>query len=128
MSEERIKEIEFEITELQRDINKFDKTWDYQRPINEYQDATKEWYDQINILDREKRLLMIPEYEDIPSYGDKMSLIAFVVNVVDGNFIDYDGSGNYVKDEKMSNIGIYPSDVAFNSLRSDFDTIIWFNR
>jgi len=66
--------------------------------------------------------------EDLPTYGDVMPLTEFIENVECGGFIDYDGSGNYVKDGKMSNITIYPSDVKHNMVRKDFDTIIWFNR
>lgn len=45
-----------------------------------------------------------------------------------GGFIDYDGSGNYARDGKMSNISIYPSDVNRKAIRRDFDTVVWFNK
>jgi hypothetical protein len=68
------------------------------------------------------------DLSELPDYGDVMTLEHFIENVKDGGFIDYDGFGNYVKDGKMSNIEIYPSDVKHNMIRKDFDTIIWFNR
>ena len=72
---------------------------------------------------------MLPVFEnEIPDYGDVMPLKEFIECCKSGGFIDYDGSGSYVKDGKESNISIYPSDVKFNSIRTDFDTIIWYNR
>jgi len=75
-------------------------------------------------LEKEERLLRPLEFDNLPTYGHIMSLTDFV----DAEFIDYDGFGKYVKDNKMSNIEIYPSDIKNNLLRTDFDTIIWFNR
>jgi hypothetical protein len=57
-----------------------------------------------------------------------MTLKEFVSTCKCGGFIDYDGSGNYIKDGKMSDIDIFPSDVKTNLYRHDFDQIIWFNR
>jgi hypothetical protein len=65
---------------------------------------------------------------EMPTYGDVMSLADFIESVEDGGFIDYDGHGYYVKDDKASNIMIIPSDVKFNSIRKDFDKVVWFNR
>lgn len=67
-------------------------------------------------------------FDEMPTYGDVMLLSDFIDNVKGGGFIDYDGFGNYCRDNKMSNIEIYPSDVKRESIRTDFDTIIWFNR
>ena len=89
-----------------------------------------EWELQAKI-DRDKRMLMFPEYREndlIDEDDDVMSLEDFIEAVNEGCFIDYDGFGCYVKDGKKSNIHIYPSDVKHKALRKDFDTIVWFNK
>lgn len=79
-------------------------------------------------LNREKRMLMTPEFNDIPDYADVMSLKDFIENVECGGFIDYDGSGNYVRDGKESNITINPSDIRYGAIRDDFDSVAWYNK
>lgn len=125
--QKRIKELKIEIEVLQKVIDKKEEndpcdTWvafsAYMKP---------EW-DKLSMLDAEHRQLIEPEYSELPKYGDVMSLKDFIENVKCGGFIDYDGSGNYVKDGKMSNIDVYPSDVSKGRLRKEFDTIIWFNK
>ena len=71
---------------------------------------------------------MTPEFRDLSDVGDVMSLEDFVMNVKDGGFIDYDGSGRYVRDGKESNISIYPSDIRYDSVRDDFDSVAWYNK
>jgi hypothetical protein len=83
---------------------------------------------KIQKLSREKRLLMIPEFEDVPNYGDMMTLNEFIKNCKSGGFIDSDGYGNYIRDDKMSDINIYPSDIRENKYRTDFTHIVWFNK
>lgn len=79
---------------------------------------------------RRKRRMIQPvgELEDIPKYGDVMSLREFIENVKAGGFIDYDGYGNYIQGDKMTEIEIHPSDVKAGCVRKEFDRIIWFNR
>lgn len=96
--------------------------------LDKYLEAIEPYREVLAALSRKKRLIMPYELDDMPDYGDVMSLNDFIETVRDGGFIDYDGSGNYVKDGKMSNIDIYPSDVEYGAIRKDFDTIIWFNR
>ena len=96
----------------------FQELEDYMGPVNE----------KVSILSREFRMLLVPEFDELPKYGNVMSLESFIENCNDGRFTNYDGFGNYVKDGKESNIKIYPSDVRYGTIRSDFDTIIWFNR
>ena len=84
--------------------------------------------DVLNELDSQMRMIQPPEYSELPDYGEVMSLDEFISNCNDGGFIDYDGSGNYVKDGKKSNITIYHSDVKNGNIRNDFDSVIWFNR
>lgn len=74
------------------------------------------------------RMVKTPKFSELPSHGHIMSLDDFIDIVKSGGFIDYDGSGNYVKDGLESDITIYPSDVKNNAIRIDFDTIVWYNR
>jgi hypothetical protein len=62
------------------------------------------------------------------SCGDRMTIEDFKDAVECGCFIDYDGFGTYIMDEKMSNIDIYPSDVKTGMIRKEFKEIIWFNK
>lgn len=94
----------------------------------EFQERLKPVSEKVSEINRKLRLIREPQYSDLPNYGDVMTLKDFIKNVKSGGFIDYDGSGNYVKGDKMSDITIYPSDVKNKSIRKDFDTIIWFNR
>jgi len=57
-----------------------------------------------------------------------MTVEDFVECVVSGGFIDYDGSGTYVKDGRLTNITINPSDVRHDAIRKEFTEIVWFNR
>jgi hypothetical protein len=127
--DERLKEIETLIDYYEAVINKKDETWNNSKPFEEYwKHVQQPERNKIYKLDREKRMIMPYELHEIPSYGDVMSLKDFIECVNDGGFIDYDGHGYYVKDDKESNIMIVPSDVKYNSVRKDFDTIVWFNR
>lgn len=86
-------------------------------------------WDKQQKLDRELRLLMIPEFTRDVEEGDHvMKLKDFILHVKHGMFIDYDGFGHYVRDGKVSNIDIYPSDIDYDSIRDDFDMIVWFNK
>jgi hypothetical protein len=93
-----------------------------------YQEAIEPFSDKLDELSREKRMIMPYELQDIPNNSDVMSLNAFIEAVKDGWFIDYDGSGNYVKDGKMTDIEICPSDVEYDAIRREFDKIVWFNK
>jgi len=132
----RIEQIKIEIDLIEKEIEEAEKSWDFSKVdpedfINvwkEYCESMKPYNKKYNSLNRELRTIIDYKLEDLPTYGDVMSLEHFIENVKCGGFIDYDGFGNYVKDGKMSNIEIYPSDVKYNMIRKDFDTIIWFNR
>lgn len=84
--------------------------------------------DRVSELGRKIRMLKEPTFSDLPDFGTVMSLNEFIECVKSGGFIDYDGYGYYVKDGKESDIVIVPSDLEANSIRKDFDQIIWFNR
>ena len=131
-NQKRIQEIEAEMSEVHNRLHvkqqgkKFDTS---SKGFQEYLDFINPETERLAELRREKQMLKTPELKrDIPEYGDVMSLQDFVDAVKDGGFIDYDGSGEYVKDGKMSGIAIHPSDVQYGAVRDDFDTIVWFNR
>jgi hypothetical protein len=83
---------------------------------------------RIDELSRKMRLIQIPEFQEIPDYGDVMTLEDFVECCKDGGFIDYDGSGNYATEDKMTDIKVYPNDIITNMYRKDFPKVVWFNR
>lgn len=98
------------------------------RSWDEFLEYAKTEIKKLGELSREKRMIMPYKMEEIPDYGDVMTLIDFIGCVDDGGFIDYDGYGYYAKDNMMSNVTIIPSDVKHKSIRKDFDTVVWFNR
>ncbi len=72
-------------------------------------------------------------YEDDVNFtnvcdGPITRLNEFIEQVKQGYFIDYDGYGCYVKDNKVTNIEILPSDIKYNAIRKEFNTIVWFNK
>jgi len=79
-------------------------------------------------ITRTKRFIMPYELSDIPEYGHVMSMDEFLDDVKCGGFIDYDGFGKYVKDNKSTNVTIYPSDVKNGLIRTEFTEMVWFNR
>ena len=119
----REKTREKELADPYRGMKDFAKSWDlYSKYMKPYWEAQRK-------LDRERRMLITPEFtRDCEKDDDVMSLKDFIEAVKDGCFIDYDGFGHYVRDGKMSNIDIYPSDIQYDSIRDDFDTIVWFNK
>lgn len=124
----RLEEIEKRGKELYSIIAEKDKNWDFSKDWYDYQEYLSEEQDELSDLDREKRMIMPYTLENIPNYGDVMTLKEFIKAVKDGWFIDYDGSGNYIEFDKMTNISIYPSDVEHRSIRKQFEKIIWFNK
>lgn len=65
--------------------------------------------------------------EQIPNFGELMTVKEFINSCKEGWFIDYDGHGHPVKDNKMDDsICIYPSQLVL--IPKDATHIIWFNR
>ena len=126
----RLQEIESEIKDLRKIIQEKEE----KDPTNswpEFSNYMKPEWDKLANLEREQRMLIIPDFDKEiigPEYGDLMSIKDFIDSVKKGGFIDSDGYGNYVRDGKRSNITIHPSDIQYNAIRTDFDTIIWFNK
>lgn len=124
----RLEEIDLELEELDKIIELKESVWDNSKPWEEYDEYLRPENRKISELGRERRMIMPYELDELPTYGDVMSLEDFIEYAKNGMFIDYDGSGDYVKNGKRTNISIYPSDVMAGMIRKDFDTIIWFNR
>ena len=135
---EKIEEIEPIVEKLEKE---FDKKWfeDFKGEglgnvpsFNEYWDKKQKAlhpHGQIlTSLRTAARMCMPFELDELPDYGDVMSLEEFKANVESGWFIDYDGYGYYVLDGKETNIYIYPSDIKKGNIREEFDTIVWYNR
>lgn len=97
-------------------------------------DVACKWYDNQNVvsecaeLSREIRVLENYELEPFPEYGTLMSLEEFIAYCKTGFLVNYDGTGKYATEDKMSNIYILPSDVVSGTYRKDFSHVIWFNR
>jgi hypothetical protein len=96
---------------------------------DQFSDYMSETSDEVERISREYRLVQTPVFGEEPDAdADVMSIKDFIDCCNDGGFIDYDGFGEYMKDGKLSDITIYPSDVTHNMVRKDFDTIVWYNR
>mgnify|MGYP000845426080 CR=1 FL=1 len=64
--------------------------------------------------------------EEIPDYGDLMTVENFKESVKYGALIDYDGHGLVVKDRKMAKWVMYPS-IA-HLIPEDATHVMWFNK
>ena len=98
------------------------------KSFTEWKNAEAPFTNKLDELNREKRMIKPYELSELPDFGSVMTLKEFIERCGDGGFIDYDGHGCYVKDEKKTNIVIYPSDIKHNSIREEFNKIIWFNK
>lgn len=95
----------------------------------EYQEALEPFVKKCAIASRNYRMVKTPILkDDVPDFGDVMSLEHFISCCKLGGFIDYDGDGEYIKDGKLSGITIRPSDIKHNAVRKEFNQIVWFNR
>jgi hypothetical protein len=72
------------------------------------------------------------ELEELPNYGDLITMKNFIRYCVNGWFIDYDGHGRYVVDvdgkKMMTNLYVHPSEVLDNSYKQKYKFVMWFNR
>lgn len=127
--------MENKIKNLKEKLEKAEKEYDEvfsKLPPNldwdEFNARLRPYDNKITKLNRELALIKIPNFTKIPNYGDRMTIKSFIQRVKNGVFINYDGFGKYVRDDKMSDIIIRPSDVLSKQIREDFDEIIWFNQ
>ena len=63
---------------------------------------------------------------EIPKYADVISVEDFINYCNSNFFIDYDGHGNLVKGNKMSNVCIVPS--TRHLIPDECTHIAWFNK
>lgn len=128
--EERVEKLEKEISEIEKFLSsKDDEFIGKTKSFNEYSEKRRPYTSKIARLDRQRRLIMPAVAQGkVENSDDIMSIEHFIVNCKCGGFIDYDGFGRYVKDGIEYNVEIIPSDVKHNSIRKDFNSIVWYNR
>ena len=69
-----------------------------------------------------------PMLVEIPDYGDKMTVDAYLYAVDCGMFIDYDGNGHIIRGDKMSyEVSIRPSNNG-TDIPEGITHIMWFNK
>jgi hypothetical protein len=116
---------------LKKIIDEKYKKFDYIncKSFKELEDFLEPESTQLSEINRQIRFQKTDyKLSDIPKYGDVMTLKVFIECCLDGGFIDYDGSGNYIQGDKMTDLKILPSDIKNNLYKKEFDKIIWFNR
>ena len=128
MKTNKLRLLDKKIKRMRKKLKRKDNKWDYSRPWSEYINHTAPERDKLQDYGRRLRFIKSYKLNELPDFGNVMSLDDFIAHVECGGFIDSDGFGYYVKDGKESDIEIYPSDVLHKMLRADFDTIIWFNK
>lgn len=125
--EKRLKEIEERLKELRRQAD-FLFNLDY-KEYSEFEERARPIMKSMVDLGREQRMLIDFELEDEVGPDDHLMTIEdFIDSCKCGAFIDYDGYGDYVKDNRKSNITIQPSDIAANCIRPEFTHVVWYNR
>lgn len=96
-----------------------------------------EWYKnhpilkEYNKIYREYKLIKTPILSDMSDLDKKchMKFKEFEKYCKIGPmFSDYDGSGVYATKDKVSDIGIRPSDIVSGVYRKDFDYVCWYNK
>ena len=127
---ENYKKLEKQIEELEVILEEKDKNWDWSAdlPYGEYCNYMQPERKKIAELDRKLRLIRPYELSELSNFGDIIMLNDFIEACKAGLFFNSDGFGKYVKDDMETDIEIYPSDIKHNSIRKEFDTIIWFNK
>lgn len=66
--------------------------------------------------------------EDIPEYGDKMTVAEFLYAANTELFIDSDGIGYYATKDKLTRIVARPSDLSMGIIDNRWSHVIWFNK
>ena len=109
----------------------YDKKWDTAPAgldFKQFQEYFKPETTELGEISRKIRLVQEYKLDEIPDYGDVMSLEDFKACVESGGFIDSDGFGKYARDGKESDIEIRPSDIRYDMVRTDFDLVVWYNK
>jgi hypothetical protein len=127
--EDKITQLKAEIANYERLLHIAINSGSKYDTYDEYEIAIAPFQAKLRSLDRELRMIMPYELmNEIADDDDVMTIKEFINAVKSGGFIDYDGYGRYVKDGKKTNITILPSDVKYQAIRKDFNTIVWFNK
>jgi hypothetical protein len=129
--EDRVKHIMEEIIKTEKIISKMIETsTDKYKDYEEFEKALAPYQRDVRNFERELRMIMPCKSDGAPITKDDciMTVAEFIEDVKSGCLIDYDGWGYYVKDDKKTNIMIFPSDVKYNAIRKEFDTIVWYNK
>lgn len=95
---------------------------------NNYLINTKSLREEVSSIQYQIDILEPSIFEDIPEYGDHMTMEDFKGYCESGMFIDYDGSGNYATADKMTQKTISPSDFEEGLIIRNFTHVVWFNR
>ena len=126
---DRITELKAEIAKQERLLHIAIGSGSKYDTYDEYEIAIAPFQAKLRALDRELRMILPCELIDkIDAADDVMTIKEFTNAVKSGIFIDTDGYGRYVKDNKKTNITILPSDVKYQAIRKDFNIIVWFNK
>ncbi len=118
-------------TQMEKAMAEHDKVFDSLPSgldYHEFQSRLAPTEGKVAELSRKIRLIQSYTLEDLDEHNDVMTLQEFIECCKCGGFIDYDGHGYYVKGDKRTNIQICPSDVAHESIRREFDKVVWFNK
>ena len=127
--ENRITQLKAEIAKQERLLHIVINSGSKYDTYDEYEIAIAPFQAKLRSLDRELRMILPCELMDkIADDDDVMTIREFISAVKSGIFIDTDGYGRYVKDNKKTNITILPSDVKYQAIRKDFNIIVWFNK
>ena len=124
------KEYEEKLDELDNKVNEI-----WEQSFN--REDGWEWYKNHPILKeytklyREYKLIRIPVLRDMNDL-DKQCHMKFKeferYCKIGPLFSDYDASGVYATKDKVSDIGISPSDIVSGVYRKDFEYVCWYNK
>jgi len=67
-------------------------------------------------------------FEELPEYGDHMTIEEFVQSCKVGLFIDYDGFGRFATKDKESSLMISPSGLKKITIPKWATHVMWYNR
>lgn len=102
--------------------------WSTAKSIDDFESVARDECNEYDKLSRAIRKTEVPEMSAHNTFGNLYTMKEFIENCKAGNFIDYDGSGNYATKQKESNITILPSDIHHNEYRNDFTHVRWYNK
>ena len=131
MSDKKIKELKKEQTRLSKEYSKKANSIDCTTvSYEEYCEQLKPISKKLAEIAHELQVLEPVEWDEIPDYGDLMTLEDWLECVKYGGFIDYDGFGRYSDGKRESNKEVRPSHVKKGRLlkNPEFTHIVWFNR